>query len=114
MSIDSDGYLKQKIDPLKAKKKISRAKKRFEEELKAINADLKVGRTRLTEGSALTMRHLFALAKSKGYKNPPKPSKGQKPKLESIWKNAQNKNDWIRTVFFDDLDQNKLNTIKKN
>ena len=113
VSIDSEEHLQQKIDTMKAKKKSSRTEEQFEEELKAISADLAVGRERLKEGFTLTMRHLFALAKSKGCKNPPKPSKGQKPKLELIWKKSQNKNDWIRTAFFNDSDQKELDAMVK-
>ena len=113
VSIDSEEHLQQKIDTMKAKKKSSRTEEQFEEELKAISADLAVGRARLKEGSTLTMRHLFALAKSKGCKNPPKPSKGKKPKLELIWKKSQNKNDWIRTAFFNDSDQKELDAMVK-
>lgn len=71
----------------------------FEAELEKCKTDLLAAQSRLKSNGHLTMKHLSALIRSKGY-DPPEVKRGGLPALQKRWEDVKNEPNWVRTEYF--------------
>ena len=90
----------QDINTLSSTKEESAKQAIFEAELKKCKKHLVDAQSRLESNKNLTMKHLSALIRSKGYE-PPEIKRGGLPALQKRWEDVKNEPNWVRTVYDD-------------
>ena len=81
------------------KKEESAKQATFEAELEKCKTDLLAAQSRLKSNGHLTMKHLSALIRSKGY-DPPEAKRGGLPALQKRWEDVKNEPNWVRKEYF--------------
>lgn len=102
-SIDFEEDLKEEYTNLFEKKNESKRQEEIERQLKKVRTDL--------NGRKTTMNFYYAAILSKGHLPPCKATKGNMMELKSKYNEVKDEDNFVRTVFFTDLDEENLNRL---